>query len=102
MTPDSNAAPTSSITPSPSGFRPDSGRLIAGILIIAFGVLLLLARTTHPDWLDRSGWWPRFVIGLGAIHLATGGRLSGGLMWVCIGAWGLLNEFGVWSYESSW
>jgi hypothetical protein len=94
--------PPSPITPSPAGWRPDSGRLIAGFLIIGFGVLLLVARTTNPDWLDRSGWWPLFVIGLGAAHLAMGGRLSSGFMFVLIGGWGLLNEFGIWNNESSW
>jgi predicted membrane protein len=103
MTTDSTpVTPGSPVTPSSPGFRPDSGRLVAGFLIIAFGVILLLARTAHPDWLDRSGWWPLFMIGLGAVHLATGGRLSAGFMWILLGGWGLLNEFGVWNYESSW
>jgi predicted membrane protein len=82
----------------------DSTRLLTGAMIIAFGVVLLLARTAHPDWLDRTGWWPLFAIAFGIMRIGISGgrRLSSGVMFVLIGIWGLFNELGVLHYETSW
>jgi cell wall-active antibiotic response 4TMS protein YvqF len=83
--------------------RPDSGRLAAGIAIIALGVLLLLDRAGVIDWGTRSGWWPILAIIFGVARLAAGGRgVRSGVFWVLVGAWGLLNEYGVLHYEDSW
>jgi len=95
------SSPVQSDPPRP---RPDTTRLTAGITIVALGVLLLVARTAHADWLERTGWWPLFAIAFGIMRIGMSGgrRLSSGLMVILIGVWGLLNEFEVLHYESSW
>jgi len=83
--------------------RPDPGRLAAGVAIVALGILLLLDRTGVIRWGTRSGWWPLLAILFGVTRLATGGRgVRSGTLFVAIGVWGLLNEYGMLQYEKSW
>jgi hypothetical protein len=83
--------------------RPDPGRLAAGVAIVALGTLLLLDRTGVIEWGTRSGWWPLLAILFGVTRLATGGLgVRSGTLYVAIGVWGLLNEYGVLQYEESW
>ena len=83
--------------------RPDAGRLAAGAAIILLGVLLLFDRVGVLDWADRTGWWPLLVIGFGIVRMATGwDGIRSGVVFVLVGGWGLLNEFGVLQYENSW
>jgi hypothetical protein len=104
MTFESTPVPSEPVQSEPRRPRADTTRLTAGITIITLGVLLLAARTARPDWLERSGWWPLFVIAFGIMRIGMCGvrRLSSGLMFILIGVWGLLNEFEVLHYESSW
>ena len=64
-------------------------------------MLLLLDHAGVIDWGTRTGWWPILAIIFGVTRLATGGVRSGAF-WVLIGAWGLLNEYGVLQFEDSW
>src|ERR1700676_1024926 len=80
---------------------PDSGRLAMGVAVISLGVLLLLDHAGVIDWGTRTGWWPLLAIIFGVTRLATGGVRSGAF-WMLIGAWGLLNEYGVLQFEDSW
>src|SRR6266851_157524 len=82
---------------------PDRGRLVAGVAIIALGVLLFLDHAGVIDWGSRTGWWPIIAIVFGVARLAEGGRgVNSGVFFVLVGAWGLLNEYGALRYEDSW
>src|SRR6185503_16942394 len=83
--------------------RPDTGRLVAGVAIVALGVLLLLDRAGVIDWGSRTGWWPLIAIVFGLTRLANGrDGVYSGTLFVALGGWGLLNEYGMLRYEESW
>ena len=93
--------------------RRNSGRVVAGLVIVAIGVVMFLDRTGLADIsVHLSGrFWPFIPIALGLARMSESPRRSGDrralrsgawLLWV--GAWGLVSEFHVLGldYQTSW
>ena len=90
----------------------DGGRVLAGLLVIAAG-LVLLADRLGMDGIHLSGrYWPLLLIAFGAVRFLNppagrhGRRRSRrpGAWLMYVGAWGLVSEFHVlgFSYQTSW
>lgn len=57
----------------------NAGRLLAGSLLAALGVLFFLDSLDVLDAGDTiGGWWPAAIVGLGVFHAISGNRVSGG------------------------
>jgi hypothetical protein len=81
----------------------------AGLILIVFGSLMLIARTTgQPMQLVGRAWGlAPLLIGLAHLTDPAGrrrGRRRSGAWLVYLGLWGLANEFRLFglSYDSSW
>ena len=82
------------------------GRIFAGLVIIAVGVIFLLANMNKLDFGDFvSMYWPMILILIGISHLLTTGFRNAGfaLFMIAIGAFFQLNNWGmlgdrVWTY----
>ena len=89
-----------------SQLRNYQGRIFAGLVIIAVGVIFLLANMDRLDFGDFiSTYWPMILILIGISHLLTSGfRNAGvGLFLIAIGAFFQLNNWDVlggrvWTY----
>ena len=90
--------------------RPNHGRILVGVAIVAVGLVMLIDRTGLADIHLSGRYWPFILIALGLARMFDpprrdwrGSRRSGGwLLWV--GAWGLVSEFHVLGldYATSW
>jgi Domain of unknown function (DUF5668) len=88
--------------------RHDYGRIMWGVVIMVFGLLLLAERR---EWFDFSGeFWPFILIALGGARLAQRPdpeagrpRRSGGFLFF-IGLWALATELHIagLDYRNSW
>lgn len=80
------------------------GTLVAGIVLIVFGVLFLLDRADVTDFGDVvRRYWPMFVIGSGVMKISRG-EIWNGLWLLAVGSWlqlVTLHLFGL-TYGSSW
>ena len=82
------------------------GRIFSGLVIIAIGVIFLLANMDKLDFGDFiSIYWPMILIVIGISHLLTSGFQNAGvgLFLIAIGAFFQLNNLGVlggrvWTY----
>jgi hypothetical protein len=85
-------------------------RVLVGIAMMLVGVAMLADR--NDGWrLDSSGWWPLFVLFVGAVKVVDPGYRKGrrrsrrgGVWLLAVGAWGLVSEaelFGF-DYTTSW
>ena len=89
-----------------SQLRDYQGRIFSGLLIIAAGVIFLLANMDKLDFGDFiSTYWPMILILIGLSHLLTSGFRNAGvaLFLIAIGAFFQLNNWGVlggrvWAY----
>ena len=89
-----------------SQLRNYQGRIFSGLLIIAAGVIFLLANMDKLDFGDFiSTYWPMILILIGLSHLLTSGFRNAGvaLFLIAIGAFFQLNNWGVlggrvWAY----
>ena len=89
-----------------SQLREYQGRIFSGLLIIAVGVIFLLANMDKLDFGDFiSTYWPMILILIGISHLLTSGFRNAGfaLFMIAIGAFFQLNNWGVlggrvWTY----
>jgi predicted membrane protein len=89
-----------------SQMRDFQGRIFAGIVIIAAGVIFLLANMNKLDFGEFiSTYWPMILILIGISHLLTSGFRNAGiaLFLIAIGAFFQLNNWGVlggrvWAY----
>jgi hypothetical protein len=89
-----------------SQWRDYQGRIFSGIIIIAVGVIFLLANMDKLDFGDFiSTYWPMILIVIGLWHLLANGLRNAGfpLILIAIGAFFQLNNWGVlggrvWSY----
>ena len=85
--------------------RSAQNQMVAGLLIMAVGMALLLGRIgiLQPQGLWRH-FWPLLFISLGLGKLLTprpdGRRHGGG--WLLIGVWLLLSELHIWRATESW
>lgn len=77
-----------------STHRWDPGRILIGLIIVIFGMLLIAEQAGWTDAADIIGrWWPVVIIAAGVIHLATSPRLTvGPLIVITVGAVLLLNS----------
>ncbi len=88
---------------------PDPGRAIAGVAILAAGVVLLIFQLTGHD-LDIGTLWPLIVVGVGLsrfVDFSDGekGRHRGsGMVTMLVGCWLLINTLGLFdlTYRDSW
>lgn len=86
--------------------RDFQGRIFAGLVIIAIGVIFLLANMDKLDFGDFiSTYWPMILVLIGVSHLLTNGFRNAGfaLFMIAIGAFFQLNNWGVlgdrvWTY----
>jgi len=89
-----------------SQWRNYQGRIFSGLVIIAIGVIFLLANMDRLDFGDFiSTYWPMILILIGISHLLTTGFRNAGvaLFLIAIGAFFQLNNWGVlggrvWAY----
>lgn len=94
-----------------NGDRHSAGRIVAGLIVVAVGVALLVDRLDIADSRMIGRLWP-FVVLILAIARLTGPRLTrhrgrarlGGGWLLVVGVWGLVSEFRVWDldYSRSW
>ncbi len=73
-------------------------RLIVGLAIALFGVVLVLDRLNLVIADEVLRWWPAVIIAVGALIFAQSRRVGGGINGVIvmvIGGWLLLNSVGV-------
>jgi cell wall-active antibiotic response 4TMS protein YvqF len=88
------------------------GRIVAGVLIGAVGLMLLVDRIRDVDIRVTAHLWPLFLIALGTVRVLDGcasrdGRRSSsraGVWLVFMGCWALANEFALlgMDYGTSW
>jgi Domain of unknown function (DUF5668) len=82
-------------------------RLVIGLGLALFGLLLTLDRLGLLDARYALRFWPVILIAVGVLHyrnppgLQRGGRSINGLIWIVIGSWLLLNSLrilrvGIW------
>lgn len=89
-----------------SQLRNYQGRIFAGLVIIAIGVIFLLANMDRLDFGDFiSTYWPMILIVIGISHLLTSSFRNAGVAFflIAIGAFFQLNNWGilggrVWAY----
>ncbi len=82
------------------------GRIFAGLVIIAIGIIFLLANMDRLDFWDfMATYWPMVLILIGISHLLTSGfrNAGGALFLIAIGAFFQLSNWGilggrVWAY----
>src|SRR5688572_21144518 len=73
-------------------------RLIVGLAIALFGVVLVLDRLNLVVADQVLRWWPAVIVAIGAMIFAQSRRIGGGINGVIvmiIGSWLLLNTLGV-------
>ncbi len=73
-------------------------RLIVGLAIALFGVVLVLDRLNLVDADQALRWWPAVIVAVGALIFTQSRRVGGGVNGVIvmiIGAWLLLNSVGM-------
>ncbi len=88
---------------------PDPGRAIAGVAILAAGVVLLIFQLTGHD-LDIGTLWPLIVVGVGLSRFVDfsdgekGRRRGSGMLIMLVGCWLLINTLGLFdlTYQDSW
>ena len=82
-------------------YRPGSAvtpRMIVGLAIALFGVVLVLDRLNLVDADQALRWWPAVIVAVGALIFTQSRRVGGGVNGVIvmiIGAWLLLNSVGI-------
>jgi predicted membrane protein len=89
-----------------SQWRNYQGRIFSGLVIIAIGVIFLLANMDRLDFGDFiSTYWPMVLILIGIFHLLTSGfrNAGGALFLIAIGVFFQLNNWDVlggrvWAY----
>jgi hypothetical protein len=88
----------------------DPGRIAWGVVIGAFGLLLLFDRFGGTDFRFSGDFWPFVLIALGAVRLmqppdlAAGRPRRSGSMLLAVGAWALATELHLWglTFQNSW
>src|SRR5688572_22706603 len=73
-------------------------RLIVGVAIALFGVVLVLDRLNLVIADQVLRWWPAVIVALGALMFSQSRRVGGGINGVIvmiIGGWLLLNTVGI-------
>jgi hypothetical protein len=73
-------------------------RLIVGLAIALFGVVLVLDRLNLVVADQVLRWWPAVIVAVGALIFAQSRRIGGGIngtIVMVIGAWLLLNTLGI-------
>ena len=73
-------------------------RMIVGLAIALFGVVLVLDRLNLVDADQALRWWPAVIVAVGALIFTQSRRVGGGVNGVIvmiIGAWLLLNSVGI-------
>jgi hypothetical protein len=83
---------------------PRSGAPVAGVLLIAFG-LVFLASQMH--WIPNAGefighWWPAILILIGLTQVLTGNRSGGSFAVLAIGVIFLAVQLGMVSHHVLW
>ena len=73
-------------------------RMIVGLAIALFGVVLVLDRLNLVDADQALRWWPAVIVAVGALIYTQSRRVGGGvngIIVMIIGGWLLLNSVGV-------
>ena len=80
-----------------------SAKLVFGLAVITFG-LILLADSLH--WYDAWHllyWWPLLLAALGLARLVEDGPLSlRGHVWLALATAGFMSQFGPWGLLERW
>jgi predicted membrane protein len=73
-------------------------RLIVGVAIALFGVVLVLDRLNLVIADEALRWWPAVIVAIGALIFSQSRRIGGGINGIIvmiIGSWLLLNSLGI-------
>jgi hypothetical protein len=85
--------------------RVDPGKLLAGVMMIGFGVLFLLDRFHFADFGDFiSHFWPVLIIAIGISKLVRRNTMWAGLWLMTVGTWLQLVTLRIsgMTYGNSW
>jgi drug/metabolite transporter (DMT)-like permease len=84
---------------------PNWGGVVAGTMLILFGVMLTLRNIDIVQWSIMRHFWPFIPIGIGLTKLLQPprhGRRREGALVLFGGVWLLLNDLQVLRYRESW
>ena len=73
-------------------------RLIVGVAIALFGVVLVLDRLNLVVADEALRWWPAVIVAIGAVIFSQSRRIGGGINGIIVmivGSWLLLNSLGI-------
>lgn len=80
-----------------------SAKLVVGLSIIFFGLVLLADRLQWYDAWHLLDWWPLVLAAIGLARLAQDGPLSlRGHVWLALALAGSLAQFGPWGLLDRW
>ena len=82
--------------------RRRNGRLIGGIVLVAFGFLFLIDNLFTWDVGYVWNFWPLILIAFGVSKLTRGRRRGGGFFLIVLGAFFLLDELDLMYAEDTW
>ncbi len=80
-----------------------STKLVFGLIVIAFGLILMADRLRWYDAWHLLNWWPLAVAAIGLARLVQDGLLSlRGHIWLGFAVAGFLQQFGPWGLLNRW
>ena len=80
-----------------------STKLVFGLLVIAFGLILMADRLRWYDAWHLLNWWPLALAAIGLARLVQDGPLSlGGHIWLGFSVAGFIQQFGPWGLLDKW
>ena len=80
-----------------------STKLVFGLIVIAFGLILMADRLRWYDAWHLLNWWPLALAAIGLARLVQDGPLSlRGHFWLGFAVAGFLQQFGPWGLLNRW
>jgi hypothetical protein len=80
-----------------------STKLVFGLIVIAFGLILMADRLRWYDAWHLLNWWPLALAAIGIARLVQDGPLSlGGHIWLGFSVAGFIQQFGPWGLLDRW
>jgi hypothetical protein len=80
-----------------------SAKLVFGLAVITFGLILLADNLRWYDAWHLLNWWPILPVALGLARLLEDGPLSlRGHIWLAVGAASFIHQFGPWGLLERW
>jgi hypothetical protein len=80
-----------------------STKLVFGLIVIAFGLILMADRLHWYDAWHLLNWWPLALAAIGLARLVQDGPLSlRGHVWLGFAVAGFIQQFGPWGLLDRW